>query len=380
MNAGTPPGWHVPADNAAANMGLMEGFTQEELDYLLAPVSSELPMDCQDWGSDAYLASMPDFGQQPPVSRQAPTGQDLPSININNFDPPPIAQPSTDNITTGRTAPELTYSATGSSFPGTSLKGSLQDTNPACACLSRLYFALDPITILPGTKTVPFVFVRDVRRACRTVHDVIQCPTCIPPEGYESVEYHTVTVTTMLTLCYLLRCLVEAYRRILRIIDAQAMDAQASGNSLCYSLADFGGIWGTPYHPSGEGNWCGPCSDFVQQSTCGCALARFDRHDLDPRQWRLALRALLKADFCGLVRSDTDGCEGFMHKGLWYMVAEMEENSQQGGVGVGVFLETAVAPLIGSFGRHQGHVRVGISQYRQTIAEAKEAVDTAYTW
>lgn len=349
-------------------------------------------MGLRDYLGPGFIPAQP-LQTSDSLPHEMPIDQGLPNVNIN-FDPS-IAPPSTNNIAPGTTPSELTYHTPSLSFQGTSPRDSLQDPDSAtapppttalpaaampsaylpsspCVCLYNLQHALASMHSLPEDITTA---IQVARGACRTAHDAIQCPVCMPPTC-ETVKYPTVTFTTMMNLGSLLPCIADAYHRILAMIDAETHRAIASKDKsrLYFSLATLGGIWGTHHNPipnpNGESSWQGS----VPGTACADLLARFDQQDVDPKQWRLTLRALLKGDVNGL--SGCDGGEGLTQVGLRDLVAQMDEKSRQRHAQIDQLLEAGLEPPVGLAGMRVGHSEVSTPYCRQVIALAREAVES----
>lgn len=206
----------------------------------------------------------------------------------------------------------------------------------------------------------------------------MQCPVCVPPL-YEPNPYPMVTFTTMMTLGSLLPCIADAYHQILAMVDAETIRAIASEtrSPLCFSLAAHGGIWGTAHaQPQQYSNSTTNNNDAAVTGSDQCteAMRRFDEQNMDPAQWRLTLRALLKVDVYGLSRCD--GGEGFTQVGLRDLVAQMDEKSRQRHAQVDQMLEAGLAAPVGLAGMQLRHTNQSMPHCRKVIAMAREAVDS----
>lgn len=356
--------------------------------------AAALPLDPSLSNAMSFLDFLgPDFITAQPLQisslpREIPIERGLLNFNID-FDSHASRQAAYSD-TPGTSPPDLIHhsaSTPSQSSQGVTPNGHHQDPSPTaaselsasspssiqagpCACLSSLYLALSSIHSLPRNITAA---VQVARSACRAAHDAIQCPVCAPPI-HESVKYPAVSFTTMMNLGSLLPCIVDAYRQILEMIDAETSRAIACRiEPLSFSLAAHGGIWGTLHANQGATTE----SHQERQSTpglCANALSRFDKQDMEPAQWRLTLRALLKVDVYGLERCD--GGEGFTQIGLRDLVAQLEERSRQRHEQVDQMVEAGLTPPTGLAGIPQRHTNQGAPPCRQVIAIARQAVES----
>lgn len=379
-------------------------------------MTNDAPMDPDFNGDMNFLDFLgPGFiSEQPlpacPLPHAMPIERGLLNINID-FDSYSPQQP-VNSITPGSTPPDHTYHLV--STPSLTSHGTFpwdpnQDPNPAtapptaaaaaapspppppsrpsfpCACLSNIYVALSSLHALPKDVTAA---MQVARSACHAAHDAMQCPVCAPPI-HEPVRHPMATFTTMMTLSSLLPCIADAYKRILDMIDAETLRAIMSETKspLFFSLAAHGGIWGTPAHhaprssssSSTTPNNPNPNPDDAaaatteQEPLCAASLRRFDKQDMDPAQWRLTLRALLKVDVYGLSRDDSR--EAFTQVGLRDLVARMEETSRRRHAQVDQMLDAGLPAPVGLAGLPVRHSGQSVPSCRRVIAVAREAVD-----
>jgi len=210
------------------------------------------------------------------------------SPNSNNTDlspPSPTAQP---------TAPSPEYPAA------------------PCGCSTNLYLAIDSLQKLPAA-VAPAMHV--VRTAAKVAYNTVICPVCGgPPTESHAQQPSMLTFQNGMMLMALLPSISNAYVRILDMVDAETNKALDEGRKLVFSLNDFGGFWGGLALP---------------QMACG-ATASLQYSLMEPRTWRLTVRALLKVDVYG-VNDMWPPCGGapVTHFGLKDIISKMEERSHR---------------------------------------------------
>lgn len=354
----------------------------------LDAAAAALPVDPNFDSDMSFLDFLgPDFISSQPLQafslpREIPTERGLLNIDID-FDshtssPEVMLQKaSTSSAAFQETIPQQTHNpgidqSSQPSIPAATLPTALQPS--PCACLSNLYLALSSLHSLPKDITTAIAVARG---ACHTAHDSLQCPVCSPPI-HEPIKHPMLTFTTMMTLGSLLPCLAEAYRQILADIDQETlraiMSTENKKSQLDFSLAAHGGIWATPHEHASPSPSSSPDPHMQQEGTASCTklLERFNKEDMDPAQWRLTLRALLKVDVYGLSRCDSG--EGFVQVGLRDLVAQWDKRSRERHAQTDLMLEAGLAP-VGLAGMHQKHTDLGTPPCQQVIAIAREAIN-----
>jgi hypothetical protein len=165
---------------------------------------------------------------------------------------------------------------------------------PPCSCLATIYVALSSLqTFSPVIETA----LSTVRGAANAAQAAIRCERCnaaienghASPEGYQN----TMLLGTLLPL------IVNGYKRLLLMVDAEADSSSALGIRKAFSIKAYGGM---------------PAA--FDDPECGAALYA-DLTAMEPMEWRTAVRALLRADVYG----DDEGGEVVGLKG---MIAELE--------------------------------------------------------
>lgn len=281
-----------------------------------------------------------------------------------NFDPhyPPPLENNLDPSITPHIPPSLTMSSTPNLSPqGTSPPEYLHPAtinptvatappmsqNAACPCLASLYLALSSISPLPNDIVTA---MQAARGACRTAHDTIQCAICSPPLS-KAMEAPITTFQNTMILGALLPSIADAYERILEMVDAEASRAIMTQTQLQFSLCRYGGIWGNT----------GECHN----------VGRFNNQMMDPRQWRLTVRALLKVDVYGFQRPQGD--MEFLQVGLKDLVVQMDEKSRARHAEVDRLIEAGLRPP--TAGRTPiKHTAESEPPCRKVISMAREAV------
>lgn len=143
----------------------------------------------------------------------------------------------------------------------------------------------------------------------------------------------------MMLLCALVPAIADAYHRILALVDAETARALAARARMPFSLSRCGGLGSrTCDHHLLAGS-----------TTATAAAVAYEDRLLEPAQWRLTVRGLLRLDVYGIdCNSNTDGeavavtsppppaarlgsgtgAGGFSQGGLRALVAQMEERSR----------------------------------------------------
>ncbi|EGS19131.1 uncharacterized protein CTHT_0057560 [Thermochaetoides thermophila DSM 1495] len=160
-----------------------------------------------------------------------------------------------------------------------------------CSCLASLCDALHALQSLPNNATSA---IRVARSAAKIAHDVIHCLACgDPPLDTSSLRLPIHALQSMMMLGALLPSLSNAYMRILEMVDAEAAAADAERRQLVFSLNGYGGLWG----------WLAK----EGMARCEGGIERLGGAPMEPKLWRLAVRALLKVDVYGISESDLPG-------------------------------------------------------------------------
>ncbi|KAI0385951.1 hypothetical protein F5Y04DRAFT_245120 [Hypomontagnella monticulosa] len=251
--------------------------------------------------------------------------QHTPSFSPPNIDPslfisalePPSADQVPNLSPNSASTPESVSSSCSTATPSQPSQPS-QLPRPSkapaqtCAHTAALYLALDSMQqVPPGVENA----IGHARRATKTAYDVVYCPVCSfkiePPDHAASADIMR-NFQNLMLLAALIPSIVHAYMRILEAVDEEACRATQERRRLIFQLHGFGGIfWDT--------------GDEHQCDTTG----ELNHREMEPAMWRLAVRALLKADVYGLSGLDADAAEmAPLHIGLKDIVLQMEQKSK----------------------------------------------------
>lgn len=319
--------------------------------------------------SDAGLLDLlgPDFVSTQPFHAQEwqpkinPLERDIWSFDINfdtHYPPPPPAEQSD---TGAQLPPPLSFGTPSMSSQGAATP---ENANPSvttgpssCGCLASLYLALDALTNLP-TEVEPAI--RAARSATKAAHDSTHCRVCCPPLT-ESMRITMTSFQNMMILGALFPSVVDAYRRILEMIEIETARAICERRQIHFSLPAYGGVWG---QLGSDENICN-------------AASQYDNVTLEPAMWRLTVRALLKVDVYGL----NCGPEGpgsktlrFSQMGLKDIVTQLEERSRARHAEVDALLEAGLPGPIGPAGVRAQHSHGEEPHCKRIIKIAKDAI------
>ncbi|EFW99915.1 fungal transcriptional regulatory protein [Grosmannia clavigera kw1407] len=264
------PGLDPMMEPGAPMSTLMQAQTQTQTPA--APVSRprEPGRACIWGGWDILEMSNIDFG-----STQGDTPAGRPDQSQTVTDPVPLASESCPSVSASATA----------SWPTTPAP------SPPCDCSGRLFLAMESLRPLPSDVTAA---LRVARTAARVAYEVVQCAECSPPASMAEAQTQTQAPSMQMyhntgMLGMLLPVIAHAYRRIIAMVDAEAMRAEAARQRLSMSVRAYGGIWG------GLAPWEDMC----------LTMAGMDGSLVEPTLWRLVVRALLKVDVYG-IRANKD--------------------------------------------------------------------------
>ncbi|KAM0280399.1 hypothetical protein ACHAQH_004113 [Verticillium albo-atrum] len=213
-------------------------------------------------------------------------------------------------------------STTASATPPSSSSESDASPKPAhksiphinCACLSQMYLSLDSLSRLPEDVGAA---MRAARNAAKTAHGLITCPTCSIPFADDPTKQAPMQAyqNTML-LGMLIPTVVNAYVRILELVDESTAEAKQKGETMLFRFVEYGGLWGE--------------LEAIDKFTCR-TVELYDNKEMEPDKWRMTIRAVLKIDIYGFdvdCASTIDGSRvKHRHLGLKDVIALMEERS-----------------------------------------------------
>lgn len=319
--------------------------------------------------SDAGLLDLlgPDFVSTQPFHAQEwqpkvnPLERDIWSFDINFDNHHPSSASAGNNDTGAPLPPPLSFGTPSLSSQGANTpENANTSTTPSqgsCGCLPSLYLALDSLTNLP-TEVEPAI--RAARSATRAAHESTHCKVCCPPLT-ESMRITMSSFQNMMILGALFPSVVDAYRRIIDMIEIETARAICERRQMHFSLPAYGGVWG---QLGSDDNMCG-------------AASQYDDIMLEPAMWRLTIRALLKVDVYGV----NCGPEGPGSKalrvsqtGLKDIVAQLEERSRARHAEVDALLEAGLPGPVGPAGVRAQHSLGEEPHCRRIIKIAKDAI------
>lgn len=308
-----------------------------------------------------FISTQPFHAQQwqPKVN---PLERDIWNFGLSfdsHYAPPP---PAENSDTGAHVPPPLTFSTPSQSSQGASTpENALASTTPqpsgSCGCLANLYLALDALTHLP-TEVEPAI--RAARSASKAAHDSIHCQACCPPLT-ETMIISIASFQNMMILGALFPSVVDAYHRIIDMIEIETARAICDRRQMHFSLPEYGGVWG---QLGSMGNLCGRAS-------------QYDNVTMEPAMWRLTVRALLKVDVYGV----NCGSEGpasqslrFSQMGLKDIVRQLEERSLTRHAEVDALLDAGLPGPIGPAGVRAQHSHGEEPHCKKIIKLAKDSI------
>jgi hypothetical protein len=308
-----------------------------------------------------FVSTQPFHAQQWQPKATNPLERDIWTFDLN-FDIHPYSPTRAGNADTTETlAPPLSFgsrslSSQGATTPETA-NTSTTPSQASCGCLSSLYLALDSLTNLP-TEVEPAI--QAARSAARAAHESIHCKVCCPPLT-ESMKISISSFQSMMILGALFPSVVDAYSRILEMVEIETARAICERRQLRFSLPDYGGMWG----------------QLGSEENVSCAPRFFDDVMLEPAMWRLTVRALLKVDVYGINSCPTgpgNKALQFTQIGLKDIVAQLEERSLTRHAEVDALLEAGLPGPVGPPGVRAHHSLGEEPQCKRIIKMAKDAI------
>ncbi|KAL2756295.1 hypothetical protein ACRALDRAFT_2053554 [Sodiomyces alcalophilus JCM 7366] len=185
----------------------------------------------------------------------------------------------------------------------------------SCACLSQIYLSLDSLSRLPEDVGLAMAVAR---AAARAAHDVVACPACSKPFTDDAtIPLPIQSFQNMMMLGALIPTTVNAYIKILELVDEATSQANEKGEKMVFRFTDYGGLWGR----------LGDMDKVSPRST----VEMYDNRVMEPDQWRHTVRAVLKVDLYGFRVDGRTGADGSVvshtHPGLRDVVTAMEDRS-----------------------------------------------------
>lgn len=226
-----------------------------------------------------------------------------------------------------------------------------------CTCLSALCLAVESLADLP---TTTLAALQTARTAARTVHNAIRCPACCPsvhpPPGTTGpTTVGVAAFQSMMLVGTLIPSLVDAYHKILQLVDDETARAVAARRLLTFSLSQYGGMW-------------------IKGAFCG-GDAVYENKEMEPGAWRLSVRSLLKMDVYGISCRSSSRDGTWQQAGLNDLVAEMDAKSLARHAEIDALIEAGLPPPVGMAGASAQHSLLSTPHCRSVIANAREAVE-----
>jgi hypothetical protein len=145
-------------------------------------------------------------------------------------------------------------------------------SRPPCRCLEAISLAMSSLFQLPSDLEAA---LRAVRNAAKTAYAVLRCEKCggcktADPESQIAEFQNAMLMNTILPAA------ANGYDRLLPMIDEEAKLAQDAGRNKIFRLSDYG--------------------EFIDGATACSEAQHLQNAELEPMEWRVLMRALLRAD------------------------------------------------------------------------------------
>lgn len=238
-------------------------------------------------------------GSSPEPSLQTPRSDAVAPENTNtytntNTNPVPASAPSSARVHSHKALPQA-----------------------PCACLSQIYLSLDSLSRLPEDVGLAMSVAR---AAAKAAHDVVSCAACSKPfVGDATVPLPIQSFQNMMMLGALIPTTVNAYMKILELVDEATSQARQKGEPMVFRFSDYGGLWGR----LGE----------MDKASGRGTVEMYDNRVMEPDQWRHTVRAVLKVDLYGFQVDGRTSLDGSVvrhsHPGLRDVVTAMEDRSNR---------------------------------------------------
>ena len=211
-------------------------------------------------------------------------------VDDTNLDDPSLSATSSDS-TPHDVSVEKHHHLFAGDKPSPSVPG------PPCTCLATMYLAMSSLQEFP---TVLETALATVRAAANTAQAAIRCETCGTP-AVTDMHAPIETFQNTMLLGTILPIIVNGYKRLLVMVDEEAEIARAAGTKKIFSMKVYGGL--------------------ARSEDSLCAVARhLEMSVMEPTEWRVAIRGLLRADVYGL-EGVTTGLKG--------IISEVEERQRR---------------------------------------------------
>jgi hypothetical protein len=166
---------------------------------------------------------------------------------------------------------------------------------PPCSCLATMYLAMSSLQEFPNEVESA---LSTVRAAANTAQSSIRCPKC----GHCAATMITPPIDAfqnMMLLGTILPIIANGYKRLLVMVDEETQKAKSLGIKKVFRISAYGGL-------------CNP-------DTLCAKAEHLDEAAMEPDEWRVAVRGLLRVDVYGM-----DG----VTPGLRGIISEMEQRQR----------------------------------------------------
>ncbi|KAM0743317.1 hypothetical protein ACQRIT_003494 [Beauveria bassiana] len=184
----------------------------------------------------------------------------------------------------------------------------------SCPCLSALYMALESLTNLPRDVCAA---MRVARHASRVAQGVVTCKVCSCDFLDVSKPPPMQAFQNMMLLATLVPSACNAYTAMVEMIDRECSLATQQGRRIPLSVRELGGLWDRHQAEGGGGGRWLPAE-----------LMDCDNAELEPREWRRIMLAVIRLDVYG-DKEDRSGGTSSGAMGLGDVVAALDERSRK---------------------------------------------------
>lgn len=143
----------------------------------------------------------------------------------------------------------------------------------ACTCIDIIYLAMSSLREISADIRSS---IQTVRSAIYSTQSVLRCPHCGIVVLTE-IESPLEAFQNAMLLGSLFPTVIEAYKKLLTIVDVEANRAKAAGSSKVFRLSEYGG-------------------NLASYEACCERTALYENVEMDPDEWRRTVRALLRTD------------------------------------------------------------------------------------
>jgi hypothetical protein len=282
---------------------LTSDFTTEDNPWgqsfdMSTPSGKQESMSPWQMGSE-HLANDIDFSSTPVA------GEDMSQVLTVSSQESQAVTPATSVVTQGtiESAPGLTPNSCTSCSDQSSPPPSI---GVSCGCVPGMYQTMLSLYRIP--KAIETA-IRVTRLGAKSVHDTVTCPICGQTPTETSTQPPIEVVQSSMMLMDLLPLVSAAYQKLLKMVDDEAANADKEQRKMPFNLSKYGGVWG----------------EMAKHE--GCVSNNLDNMVLEPTMWRVAVRALLRADVYGINDGQKDS--SINQPGLKTSIVILEERGRQ---------------------------------------------------